>query len=364
MENFLHRIIGEDIALKLVPHGAPLPILAEGVSQRRKPPHLQTGFAPRPAEKGAGRAGWGTVNCRRPLQLTGERKGTAMNSKNGEDSDRRQEMLAAVITVMGQTHGRDVSVYNESFLEKSLEKRREAAACANSAIYLQRLAEDNAEAEAFYCSLRVVYSEFFRNPLAFALLEQLILPGLVEGTAHSRREEIRIWSAGCAAGQEAWSVAILLDELTAAGARPVPYRIFATDLSEGDLDLARRGVYSAAAVGNVRLRHLSGCFSRQGNAYAIAARLQERVDFSLYDLLDGTTTSPPACIYGNFNLVICSNVLLYYRPEVLRLILNKLRRSLAPGGYLITGETERQMVGSVDGFRAVAAHTSVFRRIA
>jgi len=285
-----------------------------------------------------------------------------MNSKNGGNSGRQRELLEAVITVMGETHGRDLSVYNESFLATSLEKRRQASACTDTATYLQRLAVDDVEAEAFHRSLRVVYSEFFRNPLAFALLEQLILPGLIEGKDRSGGE-IRIWSAGCAAGQEAWSVAILLDELAAAGAKPVPFRIFATDLSDEDLTLARGGVYSATAVGNVRLRHLNGCFSRQGDAYAVAPRLKERVDFSLYDLLDGTTTSPPAGIYGNFDLVLCSNVLLYYRPEVLRLILNKLWRSLAPGGYLITGETERQMVASVDGFRAVASPAAVFRKV-
>ena len=284
-----------------------------------------------------------------------------MNSENDGNSGRQREMLDAVITVMGQIHGRDLSVYNESFLTTSLERRQQDSAC-NTATYLQRLAEDATEAEAFHRSLRVGYSEFFRNPLAFALLEQLILPGLIEGKVRSRGE-IRIWSAGCAAGQEVWSVAILLDELAAAGAKPVSFRIFATDLSEGDLGLARCGVYSAAAVGNVRLRHLSGCFSRQGEAYAISARLKDRVDFSLYDLLDGGTTSPPACIYGNFDLVLCSNVLLYYRPEVLRLILNKLWRSLAPGGYLITGETERQIVASVDGFRAVTSPAAVFRKV-
>ena len=285
-----------------------------------------------------------------------------MNSENSGDWGRQRAKLDAVVTVMDQSHGLDVSVYNEFFLAKSLEKRRQLTACDTTAAYLKRLAEDGTEAEAFHRSLRVVYSEFFRNPLAFALLEQLILPGLVEGKARSGGE-VRIWSAGCAAGQEAWSVAILLDELAAACARPVPFRIFATDLSEGDLVLARGGVYNATAVGNVRLRHLNGCFSRQGDAYAIAARLKDRVDFSVYDLLDGGTTCPPACIYGNFDLVLCSNVLLYYRPEALQLILNKLRRSLAPGGYLITGETERQIVASVDGFRAVAPPAAVFRRV-
>lgn len=285
-----------------------------------------------------------------------------MNSKNGGNPGPQREMLDAAIMVMEQSHGRDLSLYNETFLANSLEKRRQASACVNTAAYLHRLAEDATEAEALHRSLRVVYSEFFRNPLTFALLEQLVLPGLIKDKIR-RQGEIRIWSAGCAAGQEAWSVAILLDELAVAGAKPVPFRIFATDLSKADLDLARGGVYSTAAVGNIRLRHLNGCFSRQGDAYVIADRLKERVDFSLYDLLDDMTTSPPACIYGNFDLVLCSNVLLYYRTEVLRLILTKLRRSLAPGGYLVTGETERQMVASVDGFRAVASPAAVFQRV-
>jgi chemotaxis methyl-accepting protein methylase len=232
-----------------------------------------------------------------PIQLAEEE----MNSEKSGTSGQQREMLDAVITMMRETHGRDVSVYNESFLITSLGKRRQASACANTASYLKRLVQDAREAEAFHCSLRVGYSEFFRNPLAFSLLEQVILPGLTEEKVRSRGE-IRIWSAGCAAGQEAWSVAILLDELAAARAKPVPFRIFATDLSEEDLELARRGAYSAAAVGNVRLRHLNGCFSRQGDAYAIAARLRERVDFSLYDLLDDGLLQP----IGNNKMLECS----------------------------------------------------------
>ena len=158
-------------------------------------------------------------------------------------------------------------------------------------------------------------------------------------------------------------MAILLDEIVAACERPVQYRIFATDLSEPDLALARGGVYSAAAGKNLRLRHLESCFTRQGDAYAVVPRLKDRVDFSIYDLLDAGT-SPPASIYGDFDLVLCSNVLIYYRPEALRLILDKLRRSLAVGGHLVTGETERQVAGSADGFRMVIPPVAVFARFA
>ena len=86
------------------------------------------------------------------------------------------------------------------------------------------------------------------------------------------------------------------------------------------------------------------------------------MDFSVYDLLDDGTC-PPASIYGGFDLVLCSNVLLYYRPKTQRLILDKVRRSLAPSGYLITGETEREIVAGAGGFRVVAPPATVFQQM-
>ena len=266
----------------------------------------------------------------------------------------------SLVTVMREAHGLDISRYGESFLVKSLERRRDLVACPAGAAYLDRLRDDRAEAVALYDSLRVGYSEFFRDPLAFALLERSILPALAERRAREGGE-IRVWTAGCAAGQEAWSVAILLDELSAAQTRPVPYRVFATDVCEPDLATARAWVYSAVAVGNVRLRHLRDGFTRQGEAYAIVSRIRERVDFSAYELLDESTTCPPASIYGDIDLVLCCNVMLYYRPETQRFILDKVRGSLAPGGYLITGETERQIVAGAAGLRALAPPAAVFR---
>lgn len=272
------------------------------------------------------------------------------------------KQLDEIMATLRRRQGLDISCYDRSFLEKSIENRRKAAVGETPATYLERLAEDDVEAEAFSRSLGITYSEFFRDPFVFALLEQRILPGLVAAKEKSGRGEIRVWSAGCAAGQEAWSVAILLEELTAARDPPLAYRIFATDLSEPDLALARSGVYNATAVGNIRLRHLNRCFSRQGDAFAIAAPIRTRVDFSLYDLLDASTVCPPVSIYGGFDLVFCCNVLLYYCPETQHLILDKIQRSLAPGGYLLTGETERQIVGSAGGFYAVASPANVFRK--
>jgi len=256
--------------------------------------------------------------------------------------------------------GLDLSRYDESFLAQSIEKRRKATIGETPRDYLQRLITDDSEVEAFTHALHINYSEFFRNPLAFSVLEQLILPKLIMERTLSHQREIRIWSAGCAAGQEVWSVAILLDELLRLWETPLTYRILATDLSEADLQVARAGVYSPAALGNVRLRHLNGYFTRHGESYSLVDRLKARVDFSVYDLLDAGTTCPPISIYGAFDLVLCNNVLLYYSQETQRFLLEKFRHCLATGGYLMTGETERQIVENTGGFHAVAPPASVF----
>lgn len=272
------------------------------------------------------------------------------------------EPLEAVIQTLHKTQGLDVSPYDESFLLKSIDKRLAATGLTSVAAYRDCLADNPAEAETFWRSLRIGYSEFFRNPLAFSMLGQWVLPHLAEEKKKTGRGEIRVWSAGCAAGQEAWSVAMLLNDLAEAHDPPLAYRIFATDLSEHDLALAHAGIYNADALGNVLSRYVRDYFVRQGDSFAIVPRLRTQVDFSVYDLLDERSSSPGASIYGDFDLILCCNLLFYYRPEIRRHILNKVCRALAPGGYVVTGETERDIVAEQHGLRAVGPPAAIFQK--
>lgn len=274
----------------------------------------------------------------------------------------RDAPLTGLIRMLHDTLDIDVSAYDETFLRKSLATHMRASGIDCIAAYGEYLIGHRAAAMALQASLQISHSEFFRDPLTYAMLEQRILPHLLATKAATGHSEIRIWSAACAAGQEAWSVAILLDGLTKAGAPAPAYRIFASDIAESELTHARAGVYSAKAVGNVRLRHLSECFIQQGEAYAIGSRLRSRVDFSTYDLLDAESSSPEASIYGDFDLILCCNLLIYYRPAIQQQILNKLCRDLIPGGYLITGEAERDTVAKHPWLRPVAATTGIFQK--
>ncbi|MBI5521491.1 MAG: hypothetical protein HY910_02595 [Desulfarculus sp.] len=270
--------------------------------------------------------------------------------------------LDAIISLMAQAHGRDLSCFDQAFLRKTLRHRLASSGSPNAEAYAQRLAVDPQEAEALWRALGITYSEFFRETLTFALLEQLVLPGLLQEMAELGRPELRLWSAAGAAGQEAYSLAILLEELTAGRGQEAAFRIFATDICPDSLAQGQEGLYEAQALQNVRLRHLNGWFTRQGEAYRVVPRLRERVAFSVHDLLDQRLASPAASIYGDFDLVMCSNLLFYYRADIRGLILDRVGRSLRAGGYLVTGQAERAMVEQDQGLRALAPVTAVFRK--
>ncbi|MGC8490646.1 MAG: CheR family methyltransferase [Syntrophobacteraceae bacterium] len=264
---------------------------------------------------------------------------------------------------MLQDRGKDISVFDETFLMQSVRKRLTANGVGSLALYTEVLKANAEEAALLWGSINISYSEFFRNPFTFFLIEQLVLPALIEKMRQNARPEIRIWSAGCAAGQEAYSLAILVEDLAEKGADASAFRIFATDHSQSAVAFAQHGVYDPAALRNVRLKHIQKYFREEREYYRIADRLKARIDFSVHNLLDDCSICPPASIYGDFDLIFCSNLLFYYRPDIRKEILAKLCKVLLPGGYLITDSAEIQIAKTVTGFRSIAPMTSaVFQR--
>jgi len=142
----------------------------------------------------------------------------------------------------------------------------------------------------------------------------------------------------------------------------IPARIFATDVSEAALAKARRGVYAATELRRAPLGQVEACFERRGRNYALVPRIRERVDFSRYDLLDPVAFCPPASIFGGFDLVWCSNVLLYYQAEARRAIIERIRCCLAAAGYLVTGDAEKAAVEATGGWQALILPAAVLRK--
>jgi chemotaxis protein methyltransferase CheR len=159
----------------------------------------------------------------------------------------------------------------------------------------------------------------------------------------SHNRELRIWSAACAAGQEAYSIAILCDEISKKQKSDVHFRIFATDKSETELQKAQEGVYAADAMKKVTLERFKKYFSSKGEMYAVNSQIRNYIDFSTFDLLGEESLCPPTSIFGGFDIVICANLLFYYKPEFQKHILDKADNCLAKKGWLIVGDAEKEI---------------------
>lgn len=262
--------------------------------------------------------------------------------------------------MLKEQYALDISIYDHSYLEKAFQSRMNSTFCENLDFYFQYLGKISDEPMQLVNQLKNSYSEFFRNPLTFSILEHVVLPKIFNEKLKHNNREIRIWSAGCASGQEAYSLAMLLDSFKNTHFTATSYRIFATDNSEKELDLARKGVFDFKTVKNTKLEYAQKHFNCSTETYQIKDKLKEQIDFSEYDLLDKDSSSPPASIYGDFDLIMCSNVLFYYEPEYQQIILQKIYRSLKPGGFFITGEAEIQIVKSFKGFRQFLIPTAIF----
>lgn len=266
--------------------------------------------------------------------------------------------LQKLTTIMKRQYGKDVSVYDQTFLTRTLDKRCRAAGAKDISQYLSHVLSDALEADALYNSLHITYSQFFREPLTFAILEQSILPAIIAGK--NEGGEIRIWSAGCSGGQEAFSVAMLISDLAQSCEKEIRYRIFATDIGEEPLAAGRAAVYNQSAVEEVREKHLQKYFVKQGNSYSVIPQLRSQVSFSYYDLLDKSTANPPDSIFGDFDIILCCNVLIYYTFELQRYVIQKLKQSLSQRGYLITGEAERSLVEQVSKLPMLGTPSAIF----
>ncbi|MDZ4203951.1 MAG: protein-glutamate O-methyltransferase CheR [Bacteroidales bacterium] len=253
------------------------------------------------------------------------------------------QKIRHIIELLLRSHGTDVSKYNDSFLDKSLQKRITETNCSSAEEYYTFLKQNHKEGESFIDSMHNSYSEFFRNPLTYAVLQQIVLPAIVLKKANTKQGEIRIWSVACAAGQEAYSMAILLEELLNVRSEKFSYRIFATDHSELQINQAQMGKFSAYALNNLNLNRVNQWFTKHGDTYVVKPALKDNIDFSVFDLFNKWPSCPPASIFGGFDMIICANLLFYYKNEYQEIILNKAANSLVDDGYLITGETEREI---------------------
>ena len=243
--------------------------------------------------------------------------------------------------------GIDLSIFDPDFLQHVLDKRKTETGTGTLAAYFRFLKTHPEEEDKLFSSLYITYSEFFRDPLVFSLLWKWIFPAILLQKAETAKKEIRIWSAATAAGQEAYSLAILLDDITQQSRfRNVSVQIFASDICPSAIQQAEEGFYREEQLQKVPYKYINEYFYPAGEGFRLIPRIRESVEFFTYDLLHAQTTSPPESIFGSFDLIYCSNLFIYYNEEHRNNILRKLLKNLNRKGILITGDAEKEMISS------------------
>ncbi len=260
--------------------------------------------------------------------------------------------FSTLFRLLWEHYGIDFSHYKLTTLARRVERRANLYAEHDLSTYIERLVTDQRELDRVYQDLLIGVTCFFRDPAAFDYLEKEVIPKLVGDEAG--QAGIRVWVAGCASGEEAYSIAILLHEYFISHNLSTPVQIFATDVHQRSLDIANTGFYASEALMHVSPERLSRYFTAEPQGYRVVPALRQMIVFARHDL---TRDAP----FTKLNFVTCRNLLIYLEPQFQQHALRRLHYGLNMEGVLMLGGSES--VGELSGrFDEVHRHWKIYRK--
>ena len=226
----------------------------------------------------------------------------------------------------------DFGKYKPSTVTRRIERRMQFRQLDDIHDYAALLVQNPEELDALYHDLLIGVTEFFRDPQAFQSLEESFLPALFDG--RGPEDEIRVWTAGCATGEEAYTLAILLTEQVQKQNFKGNVTIFATDVHRTSLETASQGVYDSQRLKNVSAERLNNFFTIEGeNQFRVKPILRQMIVFAPHNLL----SDPP---FTRMDLVCCRNLLIYLLPKAQERLIAGFHFALNPGAVLFIGSSE------------------------
>src|SRR5579883_1708502 len=234
-----------------------------------------------------------------------------------EESDDREPMptgaaIEEIMRLLRAEYGIDFAHYKPSTVMRRIERRLALSNRIDIGDYARLLGSNPEELNALYRDLLVGVTRFFRDPEAFDRLQTEIIPAILAGT--NAKEEVRVWIAGCATGEEAYSIAILFHEQLEAARRPINVRVFATDVHRTSLEIAAAGIYDEDALADVGGPRRDRYFIKDDHRYRVCKELRQMIVFARHNvILDAPFT--------RLDMITCRNLLIYLQPVVQRKVL-------------------------------------------
>ncbi|OHD64487.1 MAG: chemotaxis protein CheB [Spirochaetes bacterium RBG_13_51_14] len=271
------------------------------------------------------------------------------------DEDKSYSAFEKVVILLRTQTGHDFSLYKKNTVYRRIERRMGIHQIDRITTYVRFLQENPRELDLLFKELLIGVTSFFRDPAAWKVMKNLIIPALLKNRPHS--QALRVWIPGCSTGEEAYSLAIVFKEVLEQlkPARNHILLIFATDLDRDAIDKARGGIFPTNIVADVSSIRLNRFFVQVNHGYQISKFIREKVIFAPHNVI----MDPP---FTKLDLVICRNLLIYLTPELQKKILPLFHYSLNPGGILFLGNAET--IGNcTDLFAPLAGKERFYRRL-
>jgi two-component system CheB/CheR fusion protein len=262
------------------------------------------------------------------------------------------DALSTIYSLLLTRTGHDFAEYKDRTFQRRVQRRMQVVQTARLDKYVDRLQKDPDEVRALLRDLLIGVTNFFRDDAAFRTLESAVIPKLFEGK--NTDDEVRVWIVGCATGEEAYSIAILLREHMDRLEAAPKVQIFATDIDEAAMVAARAARYGVDLVKGVSPERLRRFFVHNGGTYNLVRDVREMCIFSAHSAI----RDPP---FSRLDLISCRNLLIYLKPTVQEQIIPLFHYALWPSGYLLLGSSEN--VGRYSElFRPLDKKNRIFQR--
>ena len=266
------------------------------------------------------------------------------------------QFTTQVMKHLFESRGIDLSGYSQSFMIRSIRRRIGRSGRSDYATYLHHLVSSDEETNELLGALSINVTEFFRDRGAFETFSRTAIKPLLESKTGSGGL-LRLWSAGCATGQEVYTIAICVAQELKRLEREhrILVSILGTDISSAALAKAKSGVYTKDEVRGLPDKLLSEYFDRTGDKYVVGPQLRKGVRFARENLLD-----KPGSKF--FDAIVCRNVMIYFSRAMHDKVTMNLYDALKTGGYLMVGRTETLMGPPRAGFDVVDLENRILRK--
>jgi len=274
------------------------------------------------------------------------------SSAPAPDGELLADGLDVIFKLLHDEYGIDFSFYKSSTVGRRIQRRLAMHQSSDVDEYAIRLRHDAMELNSLYRDLLIGVTHFFRDPEAFEVLEKQIIPKVVELAGHD--DDVRIWVAGCATGEEAYSIAILFHEHFTALGRAPAFKLFATDVHNTSLEVASTGEYGEDSVAGVSEERLERYFERIRDKFVVIPELRKQIVFAPHNLLKDAP-------FTKLDMIACRNLLIYFQPLAQKKALSLFQFGLKTGGMLFLGPSESP--GELlDEFDPLDGHWKMFRK--